>query len=40
MVISLSSDKSVWEAIMNNEAVRELRDSVYEGPYEIINTRI
>ncbi|KVI10071.1 hypothetical protein Ccrd_011533 [Cynara cardunculus var. scolymus] len=27
MVISLSSDKSVWEAVMNNE----VRDSVYEG---------
>ncbi|KAL4575965.1 hypothetical protein LXL04_012057 [Taraxacum kok-saghyz] len=31
MVISLSSDKSVWDAVMNNEAVRELRDSVYEA---------
>ncbi|KAI7740458.1 hypothetical protein M8C21_003682 [Ambrosia artemisiifolia] len=31
MVMSLSSDKSVWEAVMNNEAVRELRDSVYEA---------
>ncbi|KAD2392892.1 hypothetical protein E3N88_39869 [Mikania micrantha] len=28
MVISLSSDKAVWEAVMNNEVVRELRESV------------
>ncbi|PWA88493.1 hypothetical protein CTI12_AA120260 [Artemisia annua] len=31
MVVSLASDKSVWEAVMNNEAVRELRDSVNEA---------
>ncbi|KAJ0661782.1 hypothetical protein HanOQP8_Chr14g0552311 [Helianthus annuus] len=31
MVMSIASDKSVWEAVMNNEAVRELRDSFYEG---------
>lgn len=31
MVISLASDNSVWDAVMNNEVVRELRDSVYEG---------
>ncbi|KAI3815877.1 hypothetical protein L1987_15560 [Smallanthus sonchifolius] len=30
MVISLSSDKAVWDAVMNNEAVRELRESVKE----------
>ncbi|XP_059460718.1 uncharacterized protein LOC132189900 isoform X4 [Corylus avellana] len=29
MVISLSSDKAVWDAVMNNEVVRELRDSYY-----------
>ncbi|XP_060203357.1 uncharacterized protein LOC132631697 isoform X1 [Lycium barbarum] len=28
MVISLSSDKAVWDAVMNNEAVREIRDSL------------
>ncbi|KAL8224028.1 hypothetical protein R6Q57_019503 [Mikania cordata] len=28
MVISLSSDKAVWEAVMNNQVVRELRESV------------
>lgn len=28
MVISLSSDKAVWEAVLNNEVVRELRDSL------------
>ncbi|KAI3514725.1 hypothetical protein L1887_13374 [Cichorium endivia] len=31
MMVSLSSDKSVWDAVMNNEAVRQLRDSAYEG---------
>ncbi|XP_023755632.1 uncharacterized protein LOC111904085 [Lactuca sativa] len=31
MVISLSSDKAVWDAVMNNEVVRELRESVNEG---------
>ncbi|KAI7740463.1 hypothetical protein M8C21_003687 [Ambrosia artemisiifolia] len=36
MVMSLSSDKSVWEAVMNNEAVRELRDSVYEANKSIL----
>ncbi|KAK9059668.1 hypothetical protein SSX86_020372 [Deinandra increscens subsp. villosa] len=30
MVISLSSDKAVWDAVMNNEVVRELRESVIE----------
>ncbi|GLT83983.1 hypothetical protein SLE2022_022430 [Rubroshorea leprosula] len=29
MVISLSSDKAVWDAVLNNEAVRELRKSYY-----------
>nr|XP_043613001.1 uncharacterized protein LOC122584972 isoform X2 [Erigeron canadensis] len=28
MVMSLSSDKAVWDAVMNNEVVRELRESV------------
>ncbi|CAO2816283.1 unnamed protein product [Amaranthus hypochondriacus] len=27
MVVSLSSDKAVWNAVLNNEAVREIRDS-------------
>ncbi|KAI7724962.1 hypothetical protein M8C21_018881 [Ambrosia artemisiifolia] len=30
MVISLSSDKAVWDAVMNNEVVRELRESIRE----------
>ncbi|KAF5805576.1 hypothetical protein HanPI659440_Chr05g0197851 [Helianthus annuus] len=30
MVISLSSDKAVWDAVMNNEVVRELRESISE----------
>ncbi|XP_015877964.3 uncharacterized protein LOC107414362 [Ziziphus jujuba] len=29
MVVSLSSDKSVWDAVQNNEVVRELRESFY-----------
>ncbi|KAL7612308.1 hypothetical protein Lser_V15G09203 [Lactuca serriola] len=36
MVISLASDNSVWDAVMNNEVVRELRDSVYEANKSII----
>ncbi|KZV29691.1 hypothetical protein F511_21675 [Dorcoceras hygrometricum] len=28
MVISLSSDKAVWDAVLNNDAVRELRGSI------------
>ncbi|GAB4825911.1 hypothetical protein Ancab_008778 [Ancistrocladus abbreviatus] len=27
MVVSLSSDKAVWDAVLNNEVVRELRES-------------
>lgn len=27
MVVALSSDKAVWDAVMNNDVVRELRDS-------------
>lgn len=27
MVVSLSSDKAVWDAVLNNEAVQEIRDS-------------
>ncbi|KAJ0576690.1 hypothetical protein HanIR_Chr05g0227261 [Helianthus annuus] len=30
MVISLSSDKAVWDAVMNNEVVRALRESISE----------
>ncbi|KAL8151328.1 hypothetical protein V2J09_021136 [Rumex salicifolius] len=31
MVISLSSDRSVWAAVLNNEAVQELRGAFYRG---------
>ncbi|KAI4383056.1 hypothetical protein MLD38_008937 [Melastoma candidum] len=31
MVISLSSDKSVWDAVLNNEVVKELRTSCSAG---------
>ncbi|XP_049396754.1 uncharacterized protein LOC125860779 isoform X2 [Solanum stenotomum] len=31
MVISLSSDKAVWDAVLNNEAVREIRDSLKQA---------
>lgn len=34
MVISLSSDKAVWEAVMNNEVVREIRDLYNNGTSE------
>lgn len=34
MVVSLSSDRAVWDAVMNNEVVRELRESFYAGWYE------
>lgn len=29
MVVSLSSDKAVWDAVMNNEVVKELRGSIH-----------
>ncbi|XP_047967275.1 uncharacterized protein LOC125211492 [Salvia hispanica] len=29
MVVSLSSDKAVWDAVMNNEVVKELRGSMH-----------
>lgn len=35
MVISLSSDRAVWDAVMNNEVVRELRESFYAGWYDM-----
>ncbi|XP_048138469.1 uncharacterized protein LOC115743322 isoform X2 [Rhodamnia argentea] len=31
MVISLSSDKAVWDAVLDNEVVKELRESYYAG---------
>ncbi|XP_009138932.1 uncharacterized protein LOC103862954 [Brassica rapa] len=31
MVISLSSDKAVWDAVMNNEVVREIKDLYNNG---------
>ncbi|CAK9310804.1 unnamed protein product [Citrullus colocynthis] len=34
MVMSVSSDKAVWDAIMNNEAVQHLRNSFYEAKDE------
>ncbi|XP_062163105.1 uncharacterized protein LOC133870081 [Alnus glutinosa] len=34
MVISLSSDKAVWDAVMNNEVVRELRESYFADAVE------
>ncbi|KAB2596510.1 hypothetical protein D8674_031960 [Pyrus ussuriensis x Pyrus communis] len=33
MVMALSSDTAVWDAVMNNEVVRELRESSYAGWY-------
>lgn len=31
MVVSLSSDKAVWDAVLNNEAVREIRESYHNA---------
>ncbi|GAB2265432.1 hypothetical protein Dimus_000488 [Dionaea muscipula] len=31
MVVSLSSDRAVWDAVLNNEVVRELRESLDKG---------
>ncbi|WVZ74344.1 hypothetical protein U9M48_022540 [Paspalum notatum var. saurae] len=31
MVMSLSSDKAVWDAVMNNEAVQDFRRSLHDG---------
>ncbi|KAK6155898.1 hypothetical protein DH2020_010146 [Rehmannia glutinosa] len=31
MVLSLSSDKAVWDAVLNNEVVKELRGSISQG---------
>lgn len=31
MVVSLSSDAAVWDAVMNNEVVQQLRRSFHEG---------
>lgn len=38
MVISLSSDKAVWNAVMNNDVVREIREAVTEGLYSLVYT--
>uniref|UniRef100_A0A803KT69 Uncharacterized protein n=2 Tax=Chenopodium quinoa TaxID=63459 RepID=A0A803KT69_CHEQI len=35
MVVSLSSDKAVWDAVLNNEAVREIRDSYRDASESI-----
>ncbi|XP_052184565.1 uncharacterized protein LOC127796452 isoform X1 [Diospyros lotus] len=35
MVISLSSDKAVWDAVLSNEVVRELRESLSEAGSDV-----
>lgn len=35
MVVALSSDKAVWDAVMNNDVVRELRDSFVKGLFNL-----
>ena len=35
MVVALSSDTAVWDAVMNNDVVRELRDSFVKGLFII-----
>lgn len=32
--MSLSSDKTVWDAVLNNEVVRELRESLIKGLFK------
>ncbi|KAI8029170.1 hypothetical protein LOK49_LG01G01274 [Camellia lanceoleosa] len=36
MVVSLSSDKAVWNAILSNEVVRELRESLSEADNNVL----
>lgn len=33
MVTSLSTDKAVWEAMLNNEVVKGIRESLTKGQY-------
>lgn len=35
MVTSLSTDKAVWEAMMNNEVVKGIRESLTKGQYKV-----
>ena len=41
MVVAISSDNAVWDAVLNNEVVRELRELFYvgecEGCYLLVN---
>ncbi|KAL7108521.1 hypothetical protein ACP275_06G117900 [Erythranthe tilingii] len=36
MVISLSSDKALWDAVMNNEAVKDLRRSIHQDDNVVV----
>ena len=36
LVMSLSSDRTVWDAVMNNEAVQEFRRSFQDGKFQEI----
>jgi len=36
MVTALSSDPDVWNAVMKNEVVQELKKSFYRGPCFIL----
>ena len=31
--MAISSDNTVWDAVLNNEVVKELRESFYAGEY-------
>lgn len=35
MVASLSTDKAVWDAVLKNEVVQELRESLSQGLFGI-----
>lgn len=34
MVVSISSDKAVWDAVMNNKTVQELKKTFLEGIFQ------
>ncbi|EYU31312.1 hypothetical protein ABFS82_06G118000 [Erythranthe guttata] len=36
MVVSLSSDKALWDAVMNNEAVKDLRRSLHQDDNVVV----
>lgn len=37
MVVSLSSDKAVWDAVMKNDVVQEFKKSFCEGELKLFS---